>query len=70
MPKTDDGRPIDMIKNGLAIPNRIIAFSAYEPDITFQSERIEQYIHMKLKEQETGVSSGELPDMEEYSGSV
>lgn len=44
MPRTDDGRPIDMIKNGLAIPNRIIAFSAYEPDITFQAERIHQRV--------------------------
>lgn len=55
MPKTDDGRPIDMIKNGLAIPNRIIAFSAYEPDITFQAERLDQYIravHNQTKELE------------------
>lgn len=44
MPKTDDGRPIDMLANGLAIPNRIIAFASYESKITFQAERMYQHI--------------------------
>ena len=44
MPKTDDGRPIDMLSNGLAIPNRIIAFETYELTMTFQMERMHQHI--------------------------
>ena len=44
MPKTDDGRPIDMLSNGLAINNRIIAFATYEAKITFQAERLYQHI--------------------------
>lgn len=44
MPKTDDGRPIDMLANGLAIPNRIIAFAPYESKITFMAERLYQHI--------------------------
>lgn len=50
MPRTDDGRPIDMLANGLAVPNRIIAFATYEGKMTFQSERIWQHIR-KLKEE-------------------
>lgn len=37
-------RPIDMLANGLAVPNRIIAFATYEGKMTFQSERIWQHI--------------------------
>lgn len=44
MPRTDDGRPLDMLANGLAIPNRIIAFATYEATITFIFERMHQYI--------------------------
>lgn len=44
MPKTDDGRPIHMLANGLSVPNRIIAFATYESSITFQIERMHQYI--------------------------
>lgn len=44
MPRTDDGRPIDMIANGLAVPNRIIAFATYEASATFQMERMYQHI--------------------------
>lgn len=44
MPKTDDGRPIDMICNALSIPNRIISFVTYETSMTFMSERIWQHI--------------------------
>lgn len=55
MPKTDDGRPIDILSNALAVPNRIIAFSLYENTMTFQMERISQHI-LKMKE------SGSTPD--------
>ena len=48
MPRTEDGRPIDMLANGLAIPNRIIAFATYEPTITFQAERM--FEHLKQME--------------------
>ena len=57
MPRTDDGRPIDMLANGLAVPNRIIAFATYEGKMTFQSERIWQHIR-KLKEE--GATNEEL----------
>ena len=51
MPRTveydDDGnpipgteKPIDMLANALAVPNRIIGFATYETKITYQSERI------------------------------
>ena len=43
-------RPIDMLANALAVPNRIIAFATYEGKITFQSERIWQHIR-KLKDE-------------------
>ena len=47
MPKTDDGRPIHMLANALAVPNRIIAFATYEATMTFMKERMEQHIrHM------------------------
>lgn len=44
MPKTDDGRPIHMLANALAVPNRIIAFATYEATITFMIDRIKQKI--------------------------
>lgn len=50
MPRTDDGRPLDMVANGLAIPNRIIAFATYEASITFIFERMHQHI-CKLNDQ-------------------
>ena len=57
MPRTDDGRPIDMLANGLAVPNRIIAFATYEGKMTFQSERIHQHIK---KLYENGASNEEI----------
>lgn len=44
MPKTDDGRPIHMLANALAVPNRIIAFATYESTMTFMQERMHQHI--------------------------
>ena len=44
MPKTDDGRPIHMLANALAVPNRIIAFATYESTMTFMQERMYQHI--------------------------
>ena len=37
-------RPIDMLANALAVPNRIIAFATYEGKMTYQGERIWQHI--------------------------
>lgn len=45
MPKTDDGRPIDMLANGLAVPNRIIAFATYESSMTFMMDRMMQHLY-------------------------
>jgi len=50
MPKTDDGRPIDMVCNALAIVNRIIAFATYESSMTFMMERMHQHIIQLDKE--------------------
>lgn len=44
MPKTDDGRPIHMLANGLAVPNRIIAFATYESSMTFMMDRMNQHL--------------------------
>lgn len=44
MPKTDDGRPIHMLANALAVPNRIISFATYEASMTFQMERMWEYL--------------------------
>lgn len=44
MPKTDDGEPIDMLANALAVPNRIISFATYESSATFMMERMWQHI--------------------------
>jgi hypothetical protein len=49
MPKTDDGRPIDMMCNGLAVPNRIISYAPYEGSMTFMMERMWQHI-IKMNE--------------------
>lgn len=68
MPRTveydDDGkpipgteRPIDMLANGLAVPNRIIAFATYEGKITYQSERIWDHIRAMRK---NGASDEEI----------
>ena len=43
-------RPIDMLANGLAVPNRIIAFATYEGKMTYQSERIHQHIKKLYEE--------------------
>lgn len=50
-------RPIDMLANGLAVPNRIIAFATYEGKMTFQSERIWQDM---CKRAEAGATNEEL----------
>lgn len=50
MPKTDDGRPIHMLSNALAIPNRIIAFQTYEQTLTFQVERMVQHLQKMNRE--------------------
>lgn len=44
MPYTDDGKPIDMIANALAVPNRIIGFSTYELSATFKSTRMWEHL--------------------------
>lgn len=44
MPKTDDGKPLDMISNALAVPNRIISFSTYENSATFMQERMWEHL--------------------------
>lgn len=44
MPKTDDGRHIEILANGLAVPNRIIAFATYEGTMTFMQERMWQHV--------------------------
>ena len=42
-------RPIDMLANALAIANRIIGFATYENKMTFQQERMRDYIR-KLRD--------------------
>lgn len=44
MPRTKDGRPIDMLANALAVPNRIISFATYESSMTFMMERMWEHI--------------------------
>lgn len=44
MPRTDDGRPIDMLANALAVPNRIISFATYESSMTFMMERMWEHV--------------------------
>lgn len=60
MPKTDDGRPIHMLANALAVPNRIIAFATYESTITFMIDRLKQ--RFKQMEEE-GASKKEIVDL-------
>ena len=50
MPKTDDGRPIHMLANALAVPNRIIAFATYESSMTFMIDRMKQHIAKMAEE--------------------
>ena len=57
MPRTDDGRPIHMLANALAVPNRIIAFAVYEATITFMIDRMKQHIH---KMEEEGASKDDI----------
>ena len=49
MPRTDDGRPIHMLANALAVPNRIIAFATYEATMTFMKERMEQHVRKMVE---------------------
>lgn len=58
MPITDDGRPIDVIQNGIAPVSRIIAFTLYECEMTFMAERLHQNLNKRYSEG--------LIDMEEY----
>lgn len=60
MPKTDDGRPIDVLTNAFAPLNRIIAFCLYETEITFRSERMHQHL-CKMKDE--GASNYEIMDL-------
>lgn len=57
MPRTEDGKPIQMLANGLAVPNRIIAFATYEATMTFMQERMWEHV---LKLHEKGVSQQEI----------
>lgn len=50
MPRTEDGRPIDMLFNALGIPNRIVSFVTYENKATFQAERMSKYLHKVYEE--------------------
>lgn len=49
MPRTEDGRPIDMLFNALGIPNRIVSFITYENKATFQAERMSNYIRAQYE---------------------
>lgn len=60
MPKTADGRPIHMLSNALAVPNRIIAFQTYEQTLTFQLERMHQHM---LKMESEGASKDDIIDI-------
>lgn len=60
MPRTDDGRPVDMLSNALAVPNRIIAFCTYENSMTFQQERL--WEHLKKLDAE-GVDHNKIMNM-------
>lgn len=53
MPRTDDGRPIHMLANALAVPNRIIAFATYEATVTFMKDRMEQHIRKMVENGES-----------------
>ena len=60
MPKTDDGRPIHMLANALAVPNRIIAFATYEATMTFMIDRMETHLR---KMNEEGASHDEIMNL-------
>lgn len=60
MPKTDDGRPIDMLCNALSVPNRIISFATYESTMTFQAERLHQHI---INMANNGATHDEIMDL-------
>lgn len=60
MPRTKDGRPLDMLANALAVPNRIISFATYESSMTFQMERMWEHI---LKLNEEGTSHDEIMNL-------
>ena len=60
MPRTKDGRPLDMLANALAVPNRIISFATYESSMTFQMERMWEHI---LKLNDDGVSHDKIMDL-------
>lgn len=44
MPKTADGKPVDVLSNALAPVKRIVAFVLYESEITSRMEKIHNYI--------------------------
>ena len=44
MPKTSDGKQIDIILNPLAVGNRLIPSTSYEHELNFISDRMIQYI--------------------------
>lgn len=44
MPRTDDGRPLDMLANALSVGARIISFATYESSMTFMMERMWEHI--------------------------
>lgn len=50
MPRLEDGSHVEILANGLAVPNRIIAFATYEATMTFMMERMWQHV-LKLHEQ-------------------
>ena len=56
MPRTTDGRPIHMLANALAVPNRIIAFATYELSMTFMMERMWEHV-LKMKEEGQSVDA-------------
>ena len=60
MPRTDDGRPIHMLANALAVPNRIIAFATYESTITFMIDRLKQEIQRRI---ENGATKDEIVNL-------
>ena len=60
MPRTTDGRPLDMLANAFAVPNRIIAFATYESSMTFQMERMWEHI---LKLDSEGTSHDDIMNL-------
>lgn len=57
MPKTEDGKHVEMLANGLAVPNRIIAFATYEATMTFMMERMWEHV---LKLHNMGVERDDI----------